>query len=163
MKKIILVAAALALLVGASTPVRLARITVANKSGYEAAIWLSEYQSDRFPEGAPELNYYLTAEKGSRLDPRESVWTIVPGEYLVRFSYLANGIEIYTYAERLSLGQKTKIILLPPSKSGQELCREKYESGKQLQECLDGLYGVKYLSESVWKYLPTLWLSRMQP
>jgi hypothetical protein len=152
-KKITCVALALCLLVvllGAAAPARLVRLTTINKSGHDAAIELN---------GLGEMTYYLTLPKGDAKEPSTKVWTVIGAEYDMTVFYFNDGAVAYSYTEPISLTHQTRFSLLEPSKS--EPCKDK--SGSDLKECLDDQEAFQGTGDFMYKFSPSMWLSKLQP
>ena len=149
MKKIILLALVAVMLLGSSA-INLVRLTVVNKSGYEAFVQL---QDGQLP------TYSLTIPWGDRDYPYTKVFTIVPGDYSMYVSY---DLGKYEYTEDVTINGRTKINLLPPERSGVLQCDDLYgDTPKDKEKCIEGLIMNRFVDEGMIKTLPTLWLTKL--
>jgi hypothetical protein len=154
MKKLIVLFLVGLVLLTASMPVGLVRLTTINKSGYDVALWL-DGTLDQSP-----ISYYLTVPKGTVDYPYTKVWTIVPNEYTVTQEYIGSGIPQYESIRDLT--HNTRITMIVTSKSGEKICKDTYANdNKAKNECLDNLIAYKYLDDFMFKFNPMLWLKRL--
>jgi hypothetical protein len=144
-----LVLCLLVALISAAAPVRLVRLTTINKSGHDAAIELN---------GAGEMSYYLTLPKGDAKEPATKVWTVVGAEYDLTVFYFTDGTVSYSYTEPISLTHQTKFSLLEPNKSAP--CKDK--SGSDLEECVEDQTAFKGTGDFIYKFSPSMWLSKLE-
>ena len=86
MKRIFLTTAILALVLLGATPkpIRLVRLTIANKSGLDIEVELT----GSFYEDDEDYHYYLRVPEGSRSSPTERVFTILPDKYKMSVYYV---------------------------------------------------------------------------
>lgn len=137
--------------IAASPVIRLVRLTVINRSGYELGISLLE--------NAETPLYYLRSDVGDREKPVTTVWTILQGVYSAEIFLMRDGAVESSYVVDLPFGGPTKLVVLPPEKPGEALCNEAYEDDKPaLAECLESLQYLKYGSDNVQKFLPSKWV-----
>ena len=176
MKKLLIVVVLLGLLLAASMPIKLVRLTVVNKSGYEASIKLeglfdeivwqvnsNEKIKQVYQSTTPLLYYLHPIPVGDRDAPTLKVWTIVPDWYDASVDYFTNGLLFYSTSEKLDLTHRSKITLLPPAKSGIELCEDKFDKNtKEFNQCVEDLVYFGIFGEFYYKFNPSMWLTRWQ-
>ncbi len=90
MKKTLMLISIFALLLVASEPVKLVRLTAINKSGIEIAIQLFTADYENF--------YYLTIPEGSRGNPTTKTFTIVPAAYRMQVFYIETYDPVYGFS-----------------------------------------------------------------
>jgi hypothetical protein len=172
MKRLLLLLLVLSMFVIAAGPIKLVRLTIINKSGYEASVSLVEkYAPAWYTEANGSYSklyqapyYFLPIALGNREFPNTSKWTLFPTIYDATITYLHDGLTVYAYTEELTLAGITKLVLLPPERSGNQLCYDQYKDDHaRLNDCLDGLYTIRYYGDHMFKFLPTFWLSRLTP
>ena len=108
MKKILLITLSLVILVSliAATPLHLIRLTVENKSGYNAAIWLNGIEFGQ--------TYYLTLDEGDRDYPELKLFTILPDDYDVEIQYLNGEVKVWETLKEIDMTLNTKLVLTEP-------------------------------------------------
>jgi len=90
MKKALLITSILALFLVSAAPVKLARLTVINKSGMEIAIQLRSMEDDL-------LTYYLRVPEGDKDHPYSMVFTIERDAYYMQLHYIETYDPVYGF------------------------------------------------------------------
>jgi hypothetical protein len=148
-KFLILALVAVALI--ASSSINLVRLTIINKSGYDAFVALKD---------GTLQTYSLPIPWGDRDNPYTKVYTIMPGEYTMFVSYEYGK---YEGSETIVIAHNMKINLTPPERPGVVQCDDLYgdTSPKDKERCIEGLVMNRFVSEGMVKTLPTLWLTKL--
>lgn len=113
MKKFLMIVLviALALMVISADTLKLVRITIVNKSGYEVYAKLQGVEIDQ--------QYYLTIPKGTKDYPETKVYTILPDTYRWQITYsMSEGSLVVPIGEEyreLEIYGRLKVTLLAPT------------------------------------------------
>lgn len=112
MKKFLLLVLVVMLLISASGEIKLSRLTLVNKSGYEVRVQMTGVEFGQY--------YYLNIPTGSKEYPETKVYTVIPDLYRWTVTYFAVGEDSILipigeeYREELITG-KMKITFLAPT------------------------------------------------
>ena len=90
MKKALLITSILALLLVSASQVKLARLTIINKSGMEIAVQLRSMEDDL-------LVYYLRVPEGDKEHPYSKTFTIERDAYYMQLHYIETYDPVYGY------------------------------------------------------------------
>ena len=90
MKKALLITSILALFLVSADPVKLARLTIINKSGMEIAIQLRSVEDDL-------LTYYLRVPEGDKEHPYAMIFTIERDVYYMQLHYIETYDPVYGF------------------------------------------------------------------
>lgn len=112
MKKLPLFILLVAMLISASDVVKLARLTLVNKSDYSVKVKMTGVEFDQF--------YYLDVPLGSKEYPSTKVYTVIPDVYRWTVTYFSKGqgdilIPIGEEYRELEISGKMKINFLAPT------------------------------------------------
>ncbi len=111
-KTLLIISLAAVLFLSAGVPIdKLFRLTIVNKTGLPLEISLMGTDNDEI--------YYLRLPEGDRTAPEERVFTILPGEYLLRPYYIEIWDPVYGVScgvippNRLIMTRNIRIVFLP--------------------------------------------------
>jgi hypothetical protein len=112
MKKLLLLFLIAMLLISASGMIKLARLTLVNKSGYMIHVKMTGVEVGQF--------YYLTIPVGTKEYPETSIFTIIPDTYRWQITYSKEGedglfVPIGEEYRELTIEGKMRINLLAPT------------------------------------------------